>query len=296
MAGAGDLRILRRRIRSVQSTQKITRAMELIAASRITRARQAVELARPYAQGMLRVIRDLAGEQEALATHPMMKPRQEIRRVAVLVICSDRGLAGAYNANILRRADRLIAEERNAGREVDLYLVGRRAETHYRYRGERPTQIWTGVSDRPTYDDAERIIEPLVEAYVAGQIDRLWLAYTDFRSALTQVTTTATVLPIDPEQFGGGEGFPPAFAFEPDPETLLDRLIPRFAEHQLYAALLESSASEHASRQRAMKAATDNAGEMIENLTREANAARQAAITTEISEIVGGAEALAAAE
>lgn len=296
MAGAGELRVLRRRIRSVRSTQKITHAMELIAASRITRARMAVESARPYAQGILRVIRNLGGEQEVLAQHPMMRPRETARRVGVIVICSDRGLAGAYNANILRRAERLVKEERDVGREVDLYLVGRRGESYFRYRGEEPKRVWTGITDRPAYGDAEDIVATLVDDYVHERIDRAWLAYTDFRSALTQVTNTARVLPIDPEQFGGGEGYPPAYRFEPEPATLLDRLVPRFVEHQLYAALLESSASEHASRQRAMKAATDNAGEIIEDLTREANRARQAAITTEISEIVGGAEALAAAE
>jgi F-type H+-transporting ATPase subunit gamma len=291
MAGAGELRLLRRRIRSVKSTQKITRAMELIAASRITKARNAVEAARPYAQMITRVIRDLALEGE-VADHPLLAPRAETRRTAVLVISSDRGLAGAYNTNVLRRAERLIAEERAQGHEVDLYAVGRKAEVYFRYRKVEPVAVHTGMSDQPRYADAITVGDELVEAYTSGRVDRVWLVYTDFRSALSQVTSVAKLLPVDPKPFTGGQSFPPQFIFEPDPSSILDRLIPRYVEHRLYAGLLESAASEHASRQRAMKAATDNAGDIIDDLTREANAARQAAITTEISEIVGGAEAL----
>ena len=293
MPGAGELRVLRRRIRSVKSTQKITRAMELIAASRISRARRAVESARPYAQGITRVIRDLANEGE-VADHPLMREHEVVRRVGVVVVSSDRGLAGAYNTNVLRRAERLIKEERETGREIALYAVGRKAETYFRYRGERPVRVWSGVTDRPTYNDAVKIAEELGRAYWNEDINRLWLCYTHFRSALTQVSETRKVMPVDPRTLGGGAGFPAQFTFEPDPQALLEDLIPRYVEHQLYAALMESSASEHASRQRAMKAATDNAGEILNDLTREANRARQAAITTEISEIVGGAEALAA--
>ena len=293
MPGAGELRVLRRRIRSVKSTQKITRAMELIAASRITRARRAVESARPYAQGITRVIRDLASEGD-VANHPLIRPHDEVRRVGVVVISSDRGLAGAYNTNVLRRTERLIKEERGAGRDVVLYAVGRKAETSFRYRGERPVRVWTGVTDKPTYDDAVMIAEELGRAYWRQEINRLWLCYTHFRSALTQVTETRKIMPVDERDLAGGAGFPAQFTFEPSPQVLLEQLIPRYVEHQLFAALMESSASEHASRQRAMKAATDNAGDILNDLTREANSARQAAITTEISEIVGGAEALGA--
>ncbi len=294
MPGAGELRVLRRRIRSIKSTQKITRAMELIAASRISRARRAVEAARPYSQGITRVIRDLASEGE-VASHPLIREHDVVRRVGVVVISSDRGLAGAYNTNVLRRSERLIKEERDAGREVALYAVGRKAETYFRYRGERPVRVWGGVTDRPSYDDAVKIAEELGRAYWNQDINRVWLGFTQFRSALTQVSTTRKIMPVDPRELAGGEaGFPAQFTFEPNPQALLEELIPRYVEHQLYAALLESSASEHASRQRAMKAATDNAGDILHDLTREANRARQAAITTEISEIVGGAEALAA--
>jgi F-type H+-transporting ATPase subunit gamma len=291
MAGAGELRQLRRRIRSVKSTQKITRAMELIAASRITKARNAVESARPYAQMITRVIRDLATEAE-VADHPLLSQREDTSRVGVVVIASDRGLAGAYNTNILRRAERLIADERAEGNEVDLYTVGRKAEMYFKYRKQVPVEVFTGMSDQPRYADAVTVGNAVVQHYIEGRIDRVWLVYTDFRSALSQVTSVAKLLPVDPKPFSGGHAFDPSFIFEPDPASILDALIPRYVEHRMYAGLLESAASEHASRQRAMKAATDNAGEIIEDLTREANAARQAAITTEISEIVGGAEAL----
>lgn len=291
MPGAGELRVLRRRIRSVKSTQKITRAMELIAASRIARARRAVDAARPYAQGITRVIRDLAAQAE-VADHPLIAPHDEIARVGIVIVTSDRGLAGAYNTNILRRAERLAKEEAAAGREVDLYAIGRKAETYFRYRGHVPVKVWTGISDQPRYQDAIEIADRIGDDYRDGRVDRVWLSYTDFKSALTQTPTSLRMLPVDPTQFSGGTAFPPQFRFEPDPESVIEHLIPRYVEHQVFAALMESSASEHASRQRAMKAATDNAGDIISDLTREANRARQAAITTEISEIVGGAEAL----
>lgn len=291
MPGAGEVRILRRRIRSVQSTQKITHAMELIAASRITRARQAVEATRPYAEMITRVIRGLAVEG-GVAQHPLLAPPEEVSRVGIVLVSSDRGLAGAYNANILRRAERLMKEERDAGREIVLYVVGRKAESYFSYRGEPIERLWTGVSDRPSYRQAAEIGQEITDAYQENRIHRVWLAYTDFRSALTQVASAARLLPVDATAFEGGAEFPPQFEFEPDPETLLTQLIPRYLEHRIFAGLLESAASEHASRQRAMKAATDNAGEIIDNLTREVNRARQAQITTEISEIVGGAEAL----
>jgi F-type H+-transporting ATPase subunit gamma len=292
MAGAGELRVIRRRIRSVKSTQKITRAMELIAASRINRARQALEAARPYARHVTRVMRDLAAEGE-VADHPLLRPHDEIGRVGIIVIASDRGLAGAYNTNVLRRAERLAQEERDAGREVVLYAIGRKAEVYFRFRKVPLEEAWTGISDRPRHADAIAVAQPVIEAYAAGRFDRVWLVYTDFRSALTQVATAAKLLPVDPRAFEGGTPFPPQYMFEPDPQSILDQLIPRYIEHRVFAGLLESAVSEHASRQRAMKAATDNAGEMIEGLTREANRARQAAITTEISEIVGGAAGLA---
>jgi F-type H+-transporting ATPase subunit gamma len=294
--GAGELRVLRRRIRSVKSTQKITRAMELIAASRIARARARVEEARPYAEAITQVMRDLATVNEVQES-PVMRPAdasgQPTGAAALVVITSDRGLAGAYNTNAIRRAERAIASYRDAGREVRLFMVGAKGESQFRYRGEEFQKVWTGISDRPGYADARDIAGELSDRYAAEEVASVDVVYTDFRSALTQVASVAQVLPVEIEDFAGGEEYPPAFDFEPDPVTLLENLIPRYVEAKIYAALLESAASEHASRQRAMKAATDNADDIIDNLTREANRARQAAITTEITEIVGGAEALA---
>jgi F-type H+-transporting ATPase subunit gamma len=291
MPGAAELRTLQRRINSVRSTQKITHAMELIAASRITRARQAVEAARPYAEMITRVIRDLAAES-TIAGHPLLTQPETVSHVGVVIVSADRGLAGAYNANILRRAERLIDAEGQQGREVSRYVIGRKAQQYYRFQGTHVAQTWTGLTDRPRYPDAQSIGERVVADYAAGEIHRVWLCYTDFRSALRQVPSVAQLLPVEQRQLAGGAGYTPEFMFEPDPQSILERLVPRYLDHRIYAGLLESSASEHASRQRAMSNATDNANEMIENLTREANAARQAAITTEISEIVAGAEAL----
>ncbi|MGH8905804.1 MAG: F0F1 ATP synthase subunit gamma [Egibacteraceae bacterium] len=295
MPGAAELRAIRRRIRGAKSTQKITRAFELIAASRIARARDAVEAARPYAKAIVQVIRDLAAENE-VSDHPLLRPRDPAERVGIVVLSSDRGLAGAYSTNVLRRAQRLLADERSEGLQVSVYASGRKSETYFRFRGIPITDSWTGFSDRPSYADAQRIADRVIDDYVAQRIDKVWLVYTDFRSALTQVPRAVRILPVDPTAFGGGEGFGPQFLFEPEPAEILETLIRRYVEHQFFAGLLESAASEHASRQRAMKAATDNAGEVIEDLTRQANAARQAAITTEISEIVGGANALASAD
>jgi F-type H+-transporting ATPase subunit gamma len=291
MPGTAELRTLRRRIRTVQNTKKITSAMELIAASRIARARAAVENARPYAEGITQVIRDLATETD-LAEHPLLVRREQIRAVGVIVITSDRGLAGAYNTNLERRAERLIAQLRGDGHDVAIYQVGRKGETYFRYRGESFADTWIGVTDKPTYDDAVDIGERVMADYTHERIDDLRMVYTDFRSALTQVPTAVRLLPVEPSDFAGGQAYPPQFIFEPAPDEIVERLLPRYVEHRIYAGLLESAASEHASRQRAMKAASDNAEEIVGDLTREANRARQAAITTEISEIVGGAEAL----
>ncbi len=266
--------------------------MELIAASRIARARRAVEQARPYAEGITQVIRDLATVAD-LGDHPLLKRRETVETVGVIVVTSDRGLAGAYNSNVLRRAERLIGELRSADRQIALYQVGRKGESYFRYRNESFADSWFGVTDKPSYDDAVAIGERIVADYREESIDEVHLVYTDFRSSLTQVPTAVRLLPIEPGQISGGQAYPPQFMFEPAPEEILERLLPRYIEHRVYAGLLESAASEHASRQRAMKAASDNAEEIVDDLTRQANRARQAAITTEISEIVGGAEALA---
>ncbi|CAN5498347.1 F0F1 ATP synthase subunit gamma [soil metagenome] len=291
MPGAAELRALRRRIKSVKSTQKITRAMELIAASRITKARNAVEQARPYAAGISRVIRDLAAES-TLGSHPILADRETITTVAVIVITSDRGLAGAYNTNVLRRAEQIIDREEREGLSVELHTVGKKGDGYFRYRSRTPVSTWTGVTDKPSYADAAAVAKPIVDRFVAEDVDRVWLVYTDFKSALTQTPNAVRILPVDARAFEGGAGFAPEFMIEPEPDVLLTALIPRYVEHQVFAGMLESAASEHAARQRAMKAATDNAGEVLDTLTIQANQARQASITTEISEIVGGAEAL----
>ena len=293
MPGTAELRSLRRRIRTVENTQKITSAMELIAASRIARARQAVEQARPYAEGITQVIRDLATVAD-LGDHPLLRRRDTVETVGVIVITSDRGLAGAYNSNVLRRAERLMGALRSEGRQVALYQVGRKGESYFRYRDESFADSWFGITDKPSYDDAFAVGERVMADYREESIDEVHMVYTDFRSSLTQVPTAVRLLPIEPGNItGGGQAYPPQFMFEPTPDEILERLLPRYIEHRVYAALLEAAVSEHASRQRAMKAASDNAEEIVEDMTREANRARQAAITTEINEIVGGAEALA---
>ncbi len=290
MAGSGQIRQLKRRIRSVQGTAKITRAMEMIAASRIMKAQGRVRAARPYAEQIHDVIKGLAVSNEVRA-HPLLRIR-EVERVAVVVNTSDQGLAGAYNANVLKVAERTIREEEAAGRTVDLYLVGRKGSGYFDYRGRRPKQAWEGVSDTPSFEDAQEIAEAVTSRFIPAEIDRVWLVYTDFKSSLTQTPTRMELLPVKPEEFEGGDEISPEFLFEPSQAQLLDRLIPQYVEAKVFHGLLESAASEHANRQRAMKAATDNAKDVAENLSRIMNQARQDQITSEISEIVGGAEAL----
>ncbi len=290
MAGSGQIRQLKRRIKSVQSTQKITRAMEMIAASRIMRAQARVRAARPYAEQIHDVIKGLAVSNE-VREHPLLQQRDP-QRIAVIVNTSDRGLAGAYNANVLKVAERTIRDEESAGRTVDLYVVGRKGIGYFNYRGRRAVRNWEGVSDAPTIDAAAEIADTVVERFAGQDLDRVWLVYTDFKSSLTQAPVRMELLPVKPEEFGGGDQIAPEFLFEPSQPELLELLIPRYVEAKVFHSLLESSASEHAARQRAMKSATDNAKEVAGNLSRIMNAARQEQITTEISEIVGGAEAL----
>ncbi len=292
MPGSGEIRLLRRRIKSVKSTQKITRAMEMIAASRIMKAQRRVNEARPYAEQLTTIIKGLAATNEA-QEHPLLSSN-DVDRVAVVVLTSDRGLAGAYNANVLKKAERLFAQEESQGMTVDLYQVGKKGLGYFNFRGRRAVRSWQGMSDQPTYTDAQDVAEAVMTAFGEGQYRRVHLVYTDFRSSLTQVPTAMKLLPIEVEEFAGGEEMPPEFLYEPSPDEILGLLIPRYVEAKVFAALLESAASEHASRQRAMKSATDNAADVIDNLSREMNAARQAQVTTEISEIVGGAEALQA--
>jgi F-type H+-transporting ATPase subunit gamma len=293
VAGSGQIRLLRRRIRSVRSTQKITRAMEMIAASRIMKAQRRVNEARPYAEQITTIIKGLAASNEA-RNHPLLAVHDDVDRVAVVVFTSDRGLAGAYNANALKRAERVFAEEEAAGMTVDLYQVGKKGLGYFIFRGRRPVRSWQGMSDQPAMGDAQQVASVVMEAFSAGRYRRVWLVYTDFRSSMTQVPAAMQLLPVRAEEFDGGTAIPAEFMFEPTPAEILDLLIPRYVEAKVFAALLESAASEHANRQRAMKSATDNAADVIERLSRQMNQARQDQVTTEISEIVGGAEALSA--
>ena len=294
---AGQLRVYRRRIRSVQSTKKITRAMELIAASRIVKAQQRVAAAKPYADAITGVVSAVASQ--TTITSPLTTPRESPSRAAVLVVTSDRGLAGAYNASALRTAEELNTLVRDEGKEPVPYLIGRKAVSYYRFRGRDVSNSWTGFSEQPAYDNAREVADAVIEAFVAGSdeggVDEIHLVYTEFVSALTQRAAARRVLPlvIEYTEEDLPSGPPPLYEFEPSAEAVLDSLLPRYVQARIYSALLESAASESAARRRAMKAATDNADELIKSLTRAANAARQAEITQEIMEIVGGAEALA---
>ena len=291
-----QLRVYRRRIRSVQSTKKITRAMELIAASRIVKAQQRVNAAQPYAQQITRVISALAS-QNAI-DHPLLNDKPDASRAAVLVITSDRGLAGGYNANALKTAASLEARVKTEGKAAVPYLVGRKAVSFYKFRGREIAESWTGFSEQPSYEDAKQVADALIAAFLLpteeGGVDEIHVIHTEYASALTQKPVANRILPlvIEESEEAPPEGALPLYEFEPSAAVLLDSLLPRYVETRVYAAMLESAASESASRRRAMKAATDNAEELIKSLTRAANSARQAEITQEISEIVGGAAAL----
>jgi F-type H+-transporting ATPase subunit gamma len=268
--------------------------MELIASSRILKAQQRVEASRPYAIQLTAAMEDVA-RQTGSTVHPLLEERDPQRRVGVLVITSDRGLAGAYNANILKIGEQLLAGVRRRGPEPVLYVVGKKGIGYFRFRQVPMRSTWQGFSEVPPYAEAEKIGRSIIEDFAAAEIDELHCAYTDFRSAFTLRATSQRFLPIAPEEVTGTgiDSVPAEYIFEPEPQEILDHLLPQYVITRVYAALLESAASENASRRRAMKAATDNADELIKVLTRQANRARQDEITNEIMEIVGGAEALA---
>jgi F-type H+-transporting ATPase subunit gamma len=239
---------------------------------------------------------DVARQTGALV-HPLLEVREEPKRAAVLVMTSDRGLAGALNANVLRRAERVIGRVRGDGMEPVLYVVGRKGQSYFRFRQVPIAKGWEGISEIPAYENAAEIGSNLTEAFLAGEVDQIHAAYTDFRSAFTLRPVDRRFVPIAPEEVSGAsvEGPRPEYIFEPEPSALLDALLPRYVNALIFAAMLESAASEHAARRRAMKAATENAEDLIRRMTRVANQARQAEITTELMEIVGGAEALSQA-
>ncbi len=292
----GKERELRRRITSVQSTKKITRAMELIAATRVVKAMQRADAARPYARQITAVIENLAAGG-AQVDHPLLREADEVRTVGCIVMAGDRGLAGAYNSSVIRAAEREIMAHRAEGRDYMLFCVGRKAEGYFRFRHYDIAHSFTGFTDNPSYEDARAIADAVTEAFVSGRVDQVVLAYTEFVSMGTQKVSVRRFLPLEDTEtmatVGGGDaGVAALFEFEPSPEAVLEALLPRYVEARLFGALLDAAASEHANRQRAMKAATDNAEDLITRLSREMNQARQDAITTEIMEIVGGAEAL----
>ena len=287
-----QLRVVRRRIRSVQSTMKITRAMELISASRLTRAQERVAQARPYTEEITAALESIVST-EGTISHPLLEHRSEADAAAVLVVTSDRGLSGPYNANVLRTAEELMAKLRQDGMEPKLYVTGRKGVAYYRFRQRPVEQSWTGFSDAPSYAEADAIVEQLVEEFVSLRVDQIHAVYTDFISAGSQRAVARRFVPLVIEEVEEAPPEPiPQYIYEPSPERLLDALLPRYVGARVFTAMLESAASEHAARRRAMKAATDNAHELIDALTRQYNQARQAQITQEIMEIVGGAEAL----
>jgi F-type H+-transporting ATPase subunit gamma len=321
---AAQLRVLRRRIRSIQSTKKITKAMELIATSRIARAQARVEASRPYASEITKVLSALASAAGTL-DNPLLVERENPTRAAMLVVTSDRGLCGGHNANLIRAAEELHALLREEGKSVALYLIGRKGVSYYTFRQRPIEQSWTGFSEQPSYSDAAAAGNVLVRAFLAGAaepgsgdpgsgeavpgVDELHIVYTEFQSMLTQTPRARRIAPLVieyvDENAAGSEHHAgqrprsdsptPLYEFEPDADELLARILPKYINTRIYAALLEAAASEQAARRQAMKAATDNATDLIQDLTREANRARQGLITQEISEIVGGAEALSAA-
>ena len=282
-----------RRIGSIQSTIKITRAMELVAASRIVKAQNRLIQARPYAERIHQAIRELAGVSEVESEFPLLKPREEIRSSGILIVTSDRGLAGAYNSNVIRVGVGLHREAEQAGRATRLHVVGKKGLSYFRFRGYELASQTTGISDTPQFEDAESLGRRLVRQFIDGEVDEVRIAYTDFRSAGSQVATSTRILPISREEVAEAKGeINPLYEFEPEPAAILSLLLPRYVNTVIFATLLESSASEHAARRRAMKAATDSGEELIKVYTRIANRERQAEITSEIMEVVGGAEAL----
>ncbi|WP_346122743.1 F0F1 ATP synthase subunit gamma [Micromonospora coerulea] len=303
---AAQVRVLRQRIRSAKSMKKITKAMELVATSRIAKAQARVAASLPYAQAITGVLTALASN--ARIDHPLLTPRERVRRAGVLLVTSDRGLAGGYSSNAIRTAESLIARLKADGKEPVLYVIGRKGVTFYRFRNRDIAASWTGFSEQPAFSDAREVGETLIKAFSAGAddvdgqagadgivgIDELHMVYTEFHSLMTQTPVAKIIGPMQVEDRPRSEGLLPAYEFEPEAEALLDALLPKYINTRIYAALIESAASESAARRRAMKSATDNAEDMIEKYTREMNTARQAGITQEISEIVGGANALAA--
>jgi F-type H+-transporting ATPase subunit gamma len=306
---AAQLRELRSRIKATKSIGKITKAMELIATARITKARAKVAASRPYADEITNVLSALASASANL-DHPLLVERANPKRAAVLVITSDKGQCGGYNSNVLKATEELLTLLREQGKKPVLYVTGNKGLSYYRFRGREVTESWTGFSDQPGYVNASGPGELIVESFLNGAdddegnadgllgVDEIHVVYTEFVSMLTQRPVAKRVAPLEVEYTDEDEkpeGLLPSYEFEPNAEKLLAALLPKYINTRIFAAMLESAASELAARRTAMKAASDNANELVNTLTREANQARQAQITQEISEIVGGVDALTAA-
>jgi len=296
-----QLRVYRRRMRSVKATKKITKAMELISASRIVKAQQRVAASTPYANELTRAVSAVATYSST--NHPLTTESENPRRAAILVISADRGMAGAYSNNAIKEGEQLAALLKSRGLETASYLVGRKAVNYYRFRNREIAGSWSGFSDTPTYENAKEVADALLTAFLADSnegkvgVDEIHIIFTEFRSMITQEAQAKRMLPLEVVESSTPvpTGLLPMYEFEPNAGEVLNALLPRYIEARIFNAMLQSAASEHAARRRAMKSATDNADELIKSLTRRANAARQAEITQEISEIVGGADALASA-
>lgn len=291
-------RDLKRRIRSVDNTRQITKTMEMVAASKLKRAQDRVVAARPFDDFMRQVIaRVRQGARRSEVEHPLLRERLASRRAGILVITSNRGLAGAFNANLVRAAREQVRELEAEGLEVELHVVGKKGAAMLRYQGDPPDRVVTDLTDRPSFEEAEKVARPLVDAFVAGALDAVWLVYSHFRSPVEQRPVAARLLPLPLAEEEDGTApeerrYVPVYEFLPSPSQILARILPLYVRYGVYRAIIESAASEHGARRTAMKNATDNAKDIIKDLTRSYNRARQAQITQEIAELVGGAEAL----
>ncbi|MCJ1682436.1 F0F1 ATP synthase subunit gamma [Rathayibacter sp. VKM Ac-2928] len=295
-----QLRVYRSKIRSAQTTKKITRAMELISASRIQKAQNRVAAAAPYSNAITRAVSAVATYSNV--EHPLTTEREKLDTAAIVIFTSDRGLAGAFSSSVLKEAEELASLLRSEGKEVVFYLVGRKANAYFSFRRRPSVRIWTGGTDQPVFETAKEIADAVVDSYnlddEEGGVDEIHLVYNRFVSMVTQQPTVVRLLPLEVVEGAEDQNSDlyPLYEFEPDPETVLDRLLPVYVESRIFNAMLQSAASEHAARQKAMKSASDNADTLIKTYTRLANNARQTEITQQIAEIVGGADALSSSK
>ncbi len=290
---AGNLRDINRKRKSAQSIKKITRAMELIAASRVVKAQQRMKASRPYAEAITAALSELSSAAGHGFAHSYLMPRENRTRAAVIVVTSDRGLAGAYSASVLRQAEELFKRLDNEGVQPVPYVTGRKGIAYFKFRRRELAYSAAGFSDTPTYDDAKAVADEALQAYTTGDVDEIYVIFTDFVTALTQRPVVRRLLPlevVDVDEPQEPRGARPLYEYEPDAATVLDKLLPRYIDARVFNAFLESAASELSARRQAMSTATENAGDLITEYTRQYNSARQAAITQELMEVVGAAE------